>query len=336
MSYADLPLDQLREYRSGAVEPDGFDRFWRSTLGDARAVGAVVSAERVNTGLTLIDTYDVRFPGWGRQPIAGWLHVPAGQEGPLPCVVQYIGYGGGRGLPHEHVTWAMAGYAHFVMDTRGQGSGGYVGVTPDSYGSGPAYPGVMTRGILDPREFYFRRLITDAVRAVDAVRTMPQVDPQRVAVAGASQGGGLAIAAAALSDGVWAALPDVPFLCDIPRSLSMATTGPYQEVLAYLAIHRDDTATAIHTLGLVDGVHHARRATMPALFSVGLLDTTCPPSTGYATFNAWAGPASIREYAYNGHEGGGAHHVREQLAWLGGQLASETAGPPVAVSGSPS
>ncbi len=75
---------------------------------------------------------------------------------------------------------------------------------------------------------------------------------------------------------------------------------------------------------------------MPALFSVGLLDTTCPPSTGYAAYHAWAGPASIREYAYNGHEGGGAHHVREQLAWLGGQFASETAGPPVAVSGSPS
>lgn len=320
MSYADLPLDQLREYRSAAVEPDDFDQFWRSTLGDARGVGGAVSADRARTGMTLVDTYDVRFPGWGRQPVAGWLHVPAGHEGPLPCVVQYLGYGGGRGLPHENVTWALAGYAHFVMDTRGQGSGWSTGVTPDSHGSGPAYPGMMTRGILDPRHYYYRRLITDAVCAIDAVRSMPQVDPERVAVAGASQGGGLAVAAAALAGGVRAALSDVPFLCDMPRGLLTATTGPYLEVVAYLAAHRDDTATALSTLGLADGVHHAKRATMPALFSVALMDTTCPPSTGYAVYHAWAGPKSIREYAYNAHEGGGAHHVREQLTWLAEQL----------------
>jgi len=331
MSYADLPLDQLRDYRSDAVEPSGFDRFWRATLGDARSVGAPVTAERVRTGMALVDTYDVRFPGWGGQRIAGWLHVPAASTAPLPCVVQFIGYGGGRGLAHEHVLWALAGYAHFVMDTRGQGSGAIVGDTPDDYGSGPAYPGMMTRGILDPRGYYYRRLFTDAARAVDAVRAMPQVDPDRVAVAGASQGGGLAIAAAALGDGVSAVLADVPFLCDIPRGLWTATTGPYQEVVSYLAIHRDDTATALATLGLIDGVHHATRARMPALFSVSLMDTTCPPSTGYAVYHAWTGPKTLREYAYNGHEGGGAHHVRAQLGWLAEHLPVDGS-----TSGSPS
>jgi cephalosporin-C deacetylase len=320
MTYADLPLDQLREYRSEAVEPDGFDRFWEATLGDARAVGSPVSAIRVSTGLTLLDTYDVRFPGWGGQPVAAWLHVPAGSSEPLPCVVQYVGYGGGRGLPHEHVTWALAGYAHLVMDTRGQGSRSISGVTPDPVGSGPAFPGMMTRGILDPRDYYYRRLITDAVRAVDAARGLPQVDADRVAVAGASQGGGLAVAAGALAEGVRAALPDVPFLCDMARGVWLATAGPYQEVQGYLAVHRDETERALGTLGFFDGVHLARRASAPALFSVALLDPVCPPSTGYATYHAWGGAADVREYTYNGHEGGGAHQVRAQLDWLAERL----------------
>lgn len=57
------------------------------------------------------------------QPIKGWLVRPRGAEGRLPAVVSYVGYGGGRGRPHDHLLWASAGYAHLVMDTRGQGAG---------------------------------------------------------------------------------------------------------------------------------------------------------------------------------------------------------------------
>ena len=52
-------------------------------------------------------------------------------------VVGYQGYGGGRGLPLEHITWANAGYAELFMDTRGQGaSWGSGGETADL--TGPA------------------------------------------------------------------------------------------------------------------------------------------------------------------------------------------------------
>ena len=151
------------------------------------------------------------FSGFGGHRVRGWLRMPAARSGPLPCVVQYIGYGGGRGLAHENLLWAAAGYANFVMDTRGQGSANSVGDTGDPVFSGPAHPGFMTRGILDPATYYYRRLYTDAVRAVDAARAHEAV-ANAVAVTGGSQGGGLALAVAALRDDIVAAMPDVPFL----------------------------------------------------------------------------------------------------------------------------
>ncbi|CAG7646200.1 acetylxylan esterase [Actinacidiphila bryophytorum] len=320
MPYADLPLDQLRGHLSESVEPADFDAFWAGTLSEARAHGEPPAFTRVDSGLSLIETYDVRFPGFKGQPIAGWLHLPAGTTQPLPCVVQYIGYGGGRGLAHENTLWAAAGFATLVMDTRGQGSHVSVGVTPDPEGSGPAYAGVMTRGIGDPHTYYYRRLVTDAVRAVDAARAHPLVDPARIAVAGASQGGGLTIAAAALAGDVAAALPDVPFLCDFPRATWIVDKAPYDEIVHYGATHRDQAGTIARTLSYVDGVHFAARATAPALFSVALMDPTCPPSTVYAAYNAWAGSKQVREYRFNGHEGGGAFHTSEQLSWLSERL----------------
>ena len=79
-----------------------------------------------------------------------------------------------------------------------------------SNGTGAATNGYMTRGIDDPADYYYRRVFTDAVRAVDAIRMLPQIDADRLAVTGGSQGGGIALAAGALSEGLVAVMPDVP------------------------------------------------------------------------------------------------------------------------------
>lgn len=316
----DLPLAELQTYLPAVTEPADLDAFWAETLERARSHPLDVQWEPCRTGLVAIDTYDVRFPGFDGQPVRGWLHLPrqrdrANERG-LPTVVQYHGYGGGRGRPHETMLWAVAGYAHFVMDTRGQGGRWSVGDTPDPVGSGPSHSGFLTRGIDDPHDYFYRRVFTDAVRAVDAVRSHPELDPQRVAVTGGSQGGGISLAVAALQPDVQAVMADVPFLSDVRRAIEITDTEPYVELAYYLAIHRDKVEQAFTTLSYFDVAVLARRASAPALFSVGLSDPTCPPSTVYAAFNGYAGPKEIAVYPYNGHEGGQADHAIVQLRWL--------------------
>jgi cephalosporin-C deacetylase len=315
--YSDLPIDELRTYRPNLAVPSDVDAFWEETLRETRSHATPATFTPVDSGLTVIRSFDVTFAGFGGSPVRGWLHLPAAATEPLPGVVEYIGYGGGRGLAHQRIRWAAAGFAHFVMDTRGQGSTWMVGHTPDPDGSGaPAHPGFMTRGILDPRTYYYRRVIADAVRAVEAVREHPAVDPGRIAVTGGSQGGGLSIAVAGLVEDLAAVMPDVPFLCDLPRALELADSDPYAEVARYLRVHRDGVETALETLAYFDGAILGRRATAPALFSVGLMDTVCPPSTVYAAYNWYGGPRDIREYRFNDHEGGDADHEVVQMGWL--------------------
>jgi cephalosporin-C deacetylase len=47
-------------------------------------------------------------------------------------------------------------------------------------------------------------------------------------------------------------------------------------------------------------VNHAKRATAPALFSVGLVDDITPGSTVFAAFNHYAGPKQIEVYPSTG------------------------------------
>ncbi|GGD30809.1 acetylxylan esterase [Microbacterium faecale] len=315
MVHFDLSLAELRAHRSDVTPPSDFDAFWESTIEGSRAAHGETYARDVDNGFTLVDTSDITFSGFAGDPISAWYHRPA-RDAPTAVVVEFIGYSGGRGYAHQASDWALAGYAHLKVDTRGQGYGEFSpGDTADPHGSEPATPGSMTRGIRSPETYFYRRVFTDAVRAVDVAHELAPDLP--VFVAGVSQGGGIATAAAALGADVAGSLIDVPFLSDFPRSTSITNAAPYSEIVRYLVAHRDRIEETFRTLSYFDGVNLATRANVPTLHSVALMDEICPPSTVFGAFNNWAhDDKHIEHYAYNGHEGGGALHRRVQLDWL--------------------
>ena len=319
MPFFDMPQNELEQYQPPRQEPADFDSFWQRTLAESRQYELQATFETADFGLKLIETYDVTFAGYDGQPVKGWLLLPKERTGALPCVVEYIGYGGGRGFATDWLLWAAAGYAHLVMDTRGQGSRWRQGDTADlpSHGSSPHVPGFMTLGVLDPNTYYYRRVFVDGVRAVEAALTHTAVDPNRIAVAGGSQGGGITLAVTGLMPTtVKAALPEVPFLCHYRRATEIVNTSPYNEITTFCAAHRDKIETVFNTLSYFDGVNFAARTEAPALFSVGLMDDICPPSTVYAAYNHYAGMKEMIAYAYNNHEGGGSHHNLAKLRFL--------------------
>lgn len=317
MAQFDLPLEELRVYRPERHEPADFDVFWETTLAESRSSAFTPRFEPFGADLTTVDVFDVTFAGFDGDPIKAWLLLPAVRDGRVACVVEYLGYGRGRGHPMEWLTWASMGHGHLVVDARGQGAQWSPGDTPDTHAAGgPQHPGFLTRGIEDPSEYYYRRLITDSVLAVDAVLDHPAIDRSRIVASGTSQGGGLALAVAGLSSDVAALLSDVPFLSDIRRAIQITDAHPYAELVGYLRIQRTAVESAFKTLDYVDGVNFATRANAPALFSVGLMDTICPPSTVFAAFNHYGGPKRISIWPYNGHDGGGVQHALERADFV--------------------
>lgn len=318
MAFFDFPLDKLETYLPTRAEASDFDAFWAQTLGETRQTPLNAQFAPIDVGLRVVDTYDVTFCGYGGQAVKGWFIVPHAAKAPLPCMVEFIGYGGGRGFPFDWLTWANAGYAHFVMDTRGQGSTWSTGDTPDPEpdGANPHIPGFMTRGVLNPHTYYYRRVFTDAVRAIEAARSNPVVDASRIAVTGGSQGGGISLAAAALVPDVVAALPDVPFLCHYRRATEITNSAPYSEIARFCQRHRDKIDTVFNTLSYFDGLNFATRAKAHALFSVALMDDICPPSTVFAAYNHYAGAKQMKVWTYNNHEGGQSFQTFEKLKFM--------------------
>ena len=297
MAFFDLPLEQLRSYQPPRDEPADFDAFWRRTLDEVEQFPLGAELMPVDYGLRTVETFDLTFRG----------------------------YGGGRGFPLNWLVWSGAGYANLVMDTRGQGSSSLHGDTPDPEpdGANPHHPGFMTRGVLRPETYYYRRLFTDAVRAVQVAREHPAVDAGRIAVSGGSQGGGIALAVSGLAPEVGVTMADVPFLCHYRRATEITDANPYAEIARYCKAQRDHEDDVFATLPYFDGVNFAARARSWALFLTALMDRICPPSTVFAAYNHFAGPKDIRVWRYNEHEGGGAHQIRDKVRFLQGIWPTE-------------
>lgn len=320
----DLP--ELFSYQSNYREPADFDAFWKGTLADSRThQEAQLGLTPVETGLETMDVFDAVFPGFAGHPVRGWLRMPRHRTGPLPAVVQFHGYSSGRGAPTDDLLWASAGYAHLIMDTRGQGgawAGG--GATPAPVGAGPSHPGFLTRGIQDKDTYVYRRIFTDAVRAVDALRACEHVDGERIAAIGNSQGGGIALAVAGLVPDLAAAHFQSPFLSDVRHATRLTGEPPYDELIGYLAARRDLVEQTFTTLGYFDGLAFAARATAPAWFSAGLRDTVCPPATAVAAHRVYAGPKHLRLWEFNGHDAGGPEDLAIAVSAFGALLKTSS------------
>jgi cephalosporin-C deacetylase len=173
----DLDLETLVSYAADVAEPADFDEFWVGTLAQARTHDLALRLQPVDTGLALVDVFDVTFAGFDGQPVRGWLTRHRDVPGPLPGVLTCNGYGGGRGLATGHLGWAVAGYAELFLDTRGAGQ-------PLGRRRGHPRPGRLGSrgaGLHNPRHHgpvraLYRRLYTDAVRGLEALRAVDGVD----------------------------------------------------------------------------------------------------------------------------------------------------------------
>jgi cephalosporin-C deacetylase len=297
MPSIDMPLEQMRQYKPPLYREEDFEKFWESTV--AEAVKQPLNAELIPYPLPAkgLESYAVRFDGFGGGRIAGW-YVRPDARGTFPALCVYHGYSGRAPRPLDLVHFAAQGICVLSMDCRGQnGQSQDTAIYPEGHHSG-----WMTAGIRNPKTYYFRNVYADAIRALELLAHRDEVDSKRIAVTGGSQGGGISLAAAALSDRPILALPDIPFLCDYRRAIQITPNGPYPEITNFLKSFPHLYDQAIRTLSYCDCLNLAPWITCRTVISNGLWDDVCPPSTIFGVYNHITAEKQIEIYPFHKHE----------------------------------
>ena len=70
MPFFDLPLEELREYRSQTVAPNDLDAYWEEAIGDAREAAAPAVFEPWKPeAYGPLEAFDVTFSGAAGHPV---------------------------------------------------------------------------------------------------------------------------------------------------------------------------------------------------------------------------------------------------------------------------
>jgi cephalosporin-C deacetylase len=218
-------------------------------------------------------------------------------HGKYPGICFYHGYPGRAQRPMDLLTYAAQGMCALSMDCRGQ-----LGQSQNALPSDGHYSGWMTQGIRDPQQYYYRYVFADAVRALELLAHRDEVDENRLAVTGTSQGGGITLAVAALSDRPILAMPDIPFLCDYRRAVELTADLPYSEISSFLKHYPHMYGEVFRTLSYCDNLNLAPWIQCRTVVSNSLWDTVCPPSTIYGVYNHITAEKQIEIFPYHRHD----------------------------------
>ncbi|HEY0944125.1 MAG TPA: acetylxylan esterase [Opitutaceae bacterium] len=170
---------------------------------------------------------------------------------------------------------------------------------PESvYGALQAGPlnGYWLFNLDDKETYYYHRVYLSCVRANDFLASRELWDGKNLLVMGASQGGQLTLATAALDPRVTGLAATHPAFCDVAAELHGRAGGwphPFAPDWAAGTPSKHATPAKIETAAYYDAVNFARRIKVPGYYNWGYNDDVCPPTSTYAAYNIITAPKTL-------------------------------------------
>ena len=289
-------------------QPD-FAEFWQRAKAELATVDPQYKLIRIDSLCTeKQNVYLVEMRSLGNALIRGWYRVPV-KPGRYPAIMQVQGYSSVMVPSYVNYGDDVIG---FGLNIRGHGN------SRDDVN--PGFPGYILYNLEDKEKYIYRGAYMDCVRAVDFLCSRPEVDASRIAVEGASQGGALTFATAALNnDRIAVCAPQVPFLSDF-RDYFKVAVWPGNEFVELIDQKKKLTwDEAFYTLSYFDIKNLAPMIKAPMLMGAGLMDEVCPPHINFAAYNLVTSEKKYIVYPYAGH-GLPDHFYNAKMDWIRSKL----------------
>lgn len=313
MNYLEKKINELEQYLPPLTKRADFDAFWEQTIKQARQVPLNAVLTDIHYPSPYVTVYELCYHGFDQTPIYGWYLVPTFlKEDSFPCLVNYHGFTGDRGVPSDFMHWVMMGMAVISVDCREQG--GKTGNCAHYSNSG-LVTNVNSKGILDKNEYYYRAVYMDCLKALDFAQTRKEIDMSRIVIKGVSQGGALGMAICALDDRPKAAFVNVPSNSNIEARIE-GRYGSFSSVTDYLKKFPQHLEQAYETLSYFDTMNMADKIKCKVFASVALNDTTCPAKCYFASYNRITSFKHIDVYPFNEHDGAYPVQIEKELRYL--------------------
>ncbi|MFM0772077.1 acetylxylan esterase [Streptococcus suis] len=301
-----MSLQEMESYLGRQEVPTDFEQFWQGHLASLPDLPDFELVEK-EVGLEGVACSELTFIGQGGSKIFSKVIFPKKEE-KIPVLFYFHGYQGQGPDWSELLKYTAVGIGVVAMDVRGQAGrsqdlGCFEGIT---------VKGQVIRGMVQgPNHLFYKDVYLDVYQLIRLVSGFAEVDANRLMSYGASQGGALALIAAALYPNLSKTVSIYPFLSDFKRVLELGNNSEaYDELFRYFKYSdpfHETESKMLDTLSYIDIKNFASMIKCPVAMVTGLEDSVCPPSTQFAVYNRLQVEKQMKILPDYGHD---AMHVK--------------------------
>lgn len=295
--------NELKTYFGRDSAPSDFIEFWKKQLlNEVTGVSPEYQLMEKEFGLIGVSCHELKMISFDGSEIYSKLLFPK-QDTPCPVVFKFHGYQGRSADWSDCLKYTSQGIGVVMMDVRGQ-----AGKSSDAgQYKGNTVKGHIIRGLEEgPDNLFYRHVYLDIVMLIQLIKGFKQVDETKLISYGESQGGALALVAAALVPEIQKSVIVYPFLSDFRRVLDIdIQTDAYSELFRYFKYQDPLCETknaALRTLSYIDVKNFASMVQADTVFVASMKDDVCPPSTQFAVYNQLTCNKTLYALAEYGHE----------------------------------
>lgn len=314
------------EIRSIGAEPADFDAFWKAKKDMLKSAPlkfdlSPLSGEQQKSiaGAEYTEyecfTLTIEVPVKGVRPVMGYFVRPkTTKAGVCPAILRLraAGVAGSWCIasPKEAMNVAKT-YGAMVLDINAHG---IPNDKPKEYFVGLENGDLKNYSAIGKNnkdDFYFVGMYLRLLRSIDFLCAQKTWDGRHLIAIGESQGGGQALAAAGLDSRVSAISAIVPALC----ALTDPQLAGWPRPLGWNSkqvVMNDETREIAKAVAYCDNVFLASRSKAETQIFAGLIDTTCPATGIFATYNNISTKKCIIAYPHKGHQG-----LPKEDQWIG-------------------
>ncbi|WP_295652042.1 acetylxylan esterase [uncultured Mucilaginibacter sp.] len=278
--------------------PDDFDAFWKASRDSLKKIPPKykMTLERA-LSINGQQVYLVEMQSWGNVTVRGWLTIPNERPKKIPVKYRLPGY-----VVKMEPSFDDKDFAVFNFNVRGNGNSADA---IDTHGEYNLY------NVENKDEYVYRAVYMDCIRGLDflCAQAAMGLDTSKILVDGASQGGGLVLALAAMDKRVKLVTCEVPLYTNFRRAYEITALDPQSQtpvgmLVNYVRTHPSFSKEKLFKVwDYYDPVNFVPKIKCPVLMAIGLLDQFCPPECSFATYNVlknknkeiWVSPNKTHE-----------------------------------------
>lgn len=241
-----------------------------------------------------IETFEFSAETLYGNPARGYIAFPKhAKRGSLPALLTLHGAGVADSDFPKTCSAAKNGFLAMDINAHGLPCGKEPQYYQDLHQS--QLNGYFKFGRENAKTSYLASIYLRTLRALDYLTKQPEWDGKNLITWGCSQGGCLALVCASLDRRVTKCCAGVPALCDCAdkRFASWALLNPEDSPELQNKVMEQMQYCSL--------AHLVERAAAKAYFTVGFIDSTCPPDSVYTAYNRYAGQKKIYNAPDSGH-----------------------------------